>query len=34
MEQPQYPEAVAGAEVLGVDIARNLVEAGNKRAKQ
>jgi len=28
------PEAVAGAEVLGVDIARNLVEAGNKRAKQ
>lgn len=27
------PEAKAGAEVLGVDIARNLVEAGNKRAK-
>jgi len=28
------PEALAGAEVLGVDIARNLVEAGDKRAKQ
>jgi ubiquinone/menaquinone biosynthesis C-methylase UbiE len=27
------PEAQAGAEVLGVDIARNLVEAGNRRAK-
>jgi SAM-dependent methyltransferase len=27
------PEAQAGAEVLGVDIARNLVEAGNKRAR-
>lgn len=27
------PEAKAGAEVLGVDIARNLVEAGNKRVK-
>jgi len=27
------PEARLGAEVLGVDIARNLVEAGNKRAK-
>lgn len=26
------PEARLGAEVLGVDIARNLVEAGNKRA--
>jgi ubiquinone/menaquinone biosynthesis C-methylase UbiE len=26
------PEAQLGAEVLGVDIARNLVEAGNKRA--
>src|SRR5215813_12909460 len=26
------PEAKLGAEVLGVDIARNLVEAGNKRA--
>ena len=26
------PEAQRGAEVLGVDIARNLVEAGNKRA--
>jgi SAM-dependent methyltransferase len=28
------PEARAGADVLGVDIARNLVEAGNKRAKE
>jgi ubiquinone/menaquinone biosynthesis C-methylase UbiE len=28
------PEARAGAEVLGVDIAHNLVEAGNRRAKQ
>jgi ubiquinone/menaquinone biosynthesis C-methylase UbiE len=27
------PEARLGAEVLGVDIARNLVAAGNKRAK-
>lgn len=27
------PEARLGAEVLGVDIARNLVEAGNKRVK-
>ena len=27
------PEAKLGANVLGVDIARNLVEAGNKRAK-
>src|SRR6187549_1963840 len=27
------PEARLGAHVLGVDIARNLVEAGNKRAK-
>jgi ubiquinone/menaquinone biosynthesis C-methylase UbiE len=27
------PEARLGAEVLGVDIARNLVEAGNKRAE-
>ena len=26
------PAAKLGAEVLGVDIARNLVEAGNKRA--
>ena len=26
------PEAMAGADVLGVDIARNLVEAGNRRA--
>lgn len=28
------PEAVAGAEVLGVDIASNLVEAGNRRASE
>lgn len=28
------PEAKLGAEVLGVDIAKNLVEAGNKRAKE
>ena len=28
------PEAKLGATVLGVDIARNLVEAGNTRAKQ
>ncbi len=28
------PEAKLGAEVLGVDIARNLVEAGNRRAKE
>lgn len=28
------PEARLGADVLGVDIARNLVEAGNKRAKE
>ena len=27
------PEAKLGADVLGVDIATNLVEAGNKRAK-
>lgn len=27
------PAAVLGAEVLGVDIARNLVEAGNRRAE-
>jgi SAM-dependent methyltransferase len=27
------PEAQLGADVLGVDIARNLVEAGNKRAQ-
>jgi SAM-dependent methyltransferase len=27
------PEARAGADVLGVDIAKNLVEAGNRRAK-
>ena len=28
------PEATRGADVLGVDIARNLVEAGNRRAKE
>jgi ubiquinone/menaquinone biosynthesis C-methylase UbiE len=28
------PEAKLGADVLGVDIASNLVEAGNKRAKE
>ena len=28
------PGARLGADVLGVDIARNLVEAGNKRAKE
>ncbi len=28
------PEARLGADVLGVDIARNLVDAGNKRAKE
>lgn len=28
------PAAKLGAEVIGVDIARNLVEAGNKRAKE
>ena len=28
------PEAKLGADVLGVDIARNLVEAGNHRAKE
>jgi ubiquinone/menaquinone biosynthesis C-methylase UbiE len=28
-----FPEAKLGAEVLGVDIARNLVEAGNKGAE-
>jgi ubiquinone/menaquinone biosynthesis C-methylase UbiE len=28
------PEATRGANVLGVDIARNLVEAGNRRAKE
>ena len=28
------PEARLGADVLGVDIARNLVEAGNKRASE
>src|SRR4029078_6160361 len=29
-----FPEAKLGADVLGVDIARNLVEAGNRRAKE
>ena len=28
------PEAMLGADVLGVDIARNLVEAGNRRARE
>ena len=28
------PAAKLGADVLGVDIARNLVEAGNKRARE
>ena len=28
------PEAKRGADVLGVDIARNLVEAGNRRARE
>jgi ubiquinone/menaquinone biosynthesis C-methylase UbiE len=28
------PAAKIGADVLGVDIARNLVEAGNKHAKE
>jgi ubiquinone/menaquinone biosynthesis C-methylase UbiE len=28
------PEAKLGADVLGVDIARNLVDAGNRRAKE
>jgi SAM-dependent methyltransferase len=28
-----FPEAALGADVLGVDIARNLVEAGNRRAE-
>src|SRR6202451_3112213 len=28
------PAARLGADVLGVDIARNLVEAGNKRVKE
>src|SRR5262249_17455409 len=28
------PQAALGAEVLGVDIARNLVDAGNRRAKE
>ena len=28
------PAAKLGADVLGVDVARNLVEAGNRRAKE
>ena len=28
------PEAKLGADVLGVDIARNLIEAGNRRARE
>jgi cyclopropane fatty-acyl-phospholipid synthase-like methyltransferase len=28
------PEAALGADVLGVDIASNLVEAGNRRAQE
>src|SRR5262245_57490845 len=28
------PEAKLGADVLGIDIARNLVEAGNRRAME
>ena len=28
------PEAKLGADVLGVDIARNLIEAGNRRAQE
>src|SRR5712691_7548806 len=28
------PEAKLGADVLGIDIARNLVEAGNRRAQE
>src|SRR3954471_1244983 len=28
------PEAKLGADVLGVDIARNLVDAGNRRAEE
>src|SRR5262249_41272851 len=28
------PEAKRGADVLGVDMARNLVEAGNRRARE
>ena len=28
------PEAKLGADVQGIDIARNLVEAGNKRAQE
>src|SRR5204862_5957725 len=29
-----FPEAKLGANVMGIDIARNLVEAGNKRAAE
>src|SRR4030042_853807 len=28
------PEAKLGADVLGIDVARNLVEAGNRRAQE
>ncbi len=28
------PEALLGADVTGIDIARNLVEAGNRRVKE
>src|SRR3954465_6563024 len=31
---PAVPLAQMGADVTGIDIARNLVEAGNRRAKQ
>jgi ubiquinone/menaquinone biosynthesis C-methylase UbiE len=31
---PALPAAKLGADVLGIDIARNLVEGGNKRAAE
>ncbi len=34
MERRPLPAARLGADVLGVDIARNLVDAGNKRAEK
>ena len=34
MERRHYQRREFGADVLGVDIAKNLVEAGNKRAKE
>ena len=34
MERRHYQRRELGADVLGVDIAKNLVEAGNKRAKE